>query len=254
MRPSFSKNSKDSHTVLSFLKKNNPLLPKQKEFYSFLKDILPFPPKNLQLYQTAFITRSETIVVNGLPVNNERLEFLGDTVISTIVAEYLYNLFPDKDEGTLTKLRARIVNHTTLNEIALILHIDRHVKYTLQSENQHRHIYGDVFEAFIGALFLDQGYRKTRKYFRETLFEKYIPFQEILNNNTDFKSLMVEWAQKHRTRISFVTREHSEKDGTRIFRTLLQTGNELLGTGSGHSKKEAEQEAARAAYSRIRET
>ncbi len=228
-------------------------MPAQKGFHSFLKEILPFPPKNLLLYQTAFITRSETVFFNGLPVNNERLEFLGDTVISTIIAEHLYNLFPEKDEGALTKLRARIVNGNTLNEIALILGIDKHVRYNLQSENQHRHIYGDVFEAFIGALFLDHGYRKTKNYFLKTLFKKYIPFQEILNQNMDFKSLMVEWAQKNRIRISFVTREQSEVNGKRFFRTLLQTGNELLGTGSGPSKKEAEQDAARAAYGRLRE-
>ncbi len=229
-------------------------MPDQKGFYSFLKEILPFPPKNILLYQTAFITRSETVFIKGLPVNNERLEFLGDTVISTIIAEYLYNLFPEKDEGALTKLRARIVNRNTLNEIAKTLGIDKHVKYTLQSENQHLHIYGDVFEAFIGALFLDHGYRKTKKYFLKTLFKKYIPFQEILDQNKDFKSLMVEWAQKNRIRISFVTREQNEVNGKRFFRTLLQTGNELLGTGSGHSKKEAEQDAARAAYGRLRKT
>jgi ribonuclease-3 len=239
--------------VLSFLKKQKPLLPEQKGFYSFLKEILPFPPRNLPLYQTAFITRSDTLYINDLPVNNERLEFLGDTVISTIVAEYLYNLFPEKDEGSLTKLRARIVNRNTLNEIALTLGMDKHVKYTLQSENQHRHIYGDVFEAFIGALFLDHGYRKTKKFFLKTLFRKYIPFQEILDNNTDFKSLMVEWAQKNRIRISFVTREQKEINGKHIFRTLLQTGNEILGTGSGRSKKEAEQDAAKVAYGRIHE-
>jgi len=239
--------------VLSFLKKNSPRLPPQKGCHSYLKGILTFPPKNILLYQTAFITRSETVYVNGAPVNNERLEFLGDTVISTIVAEYLYNLFPEKDEGSLTKLRARIVNRNTLNEIALTLHLDKYVKYNLQSENQQRHIYGDVFEAFIGALFLDHGYRKTKKYFLKTLFGKTIPFAEILDNNTDFKSMMVEWAQKKRIRISFVTRQQTGDNGKRFFRTLLQTGNELLGTGSGHSKKEAEQDAARAAWGRIRD-
>ncbi len=238
--------------MLSFRKKNKPLLPQQKGFDVYLKEILSFPPKNIQLYQTAFITRSEAVTMDGTPVNNERLEFLGDTVISTIVAEYLYHLFPDKDEGSLTKLRARIVNRNTLNEIALTLRIDKYVKYNLQSENQHRHIYGDVFEAFIGALFLDQGYRRTKKYFLKTLFGKYIPFQEILESNLDFKSMMVEWAQKNRVKISFVTREQTENNGKRFFRTLLQTGNELLGTGSGPSKKMAEQEAARTAYERIR--
>ncbi len=238
---------------MSFLRKiNKPLLPQQKGFDAYLKEILTFPPKNLRLYQTAFITRSEAVTLNGIPVNNERLEFLGDTVISTIIAEYLYNLFPDKDEGSLTKLRARIVNRNTLNEIALTLRIDKYIQYNRQSENQQRHIYGDVFEAFIGALFLDQGYRKTKKYFLKTLFGKYIPFHKILENNMDFKSMMVEWAQKNHIKISFVTREQKESNGKSFFRTLLQTGNEILGTGTGPSKKEAEQEAARTAYERIR--
>ncbi len=206
----------------------------------------------MKLYETAFITRSGTLTHEGFPVNNERLEFLGDAVISTIVTEHLYNLFPDKDEGKLTKMRSRLVNRKTLNDIALSMGLDRFVLYNHQSDNQHRHIYGDVFEAFIGALFLDQGYDRTRKYFHKVLFEKYVSFRQILEEDTDFKSLMVEWAQKNHTSLSFVTRSGKGEDGQPTFHTLLQTGNDLLGTGSGHSKKEAEQEASRDAYHRLR--
>jgi len=239
--------------VFRFPKKKQPLLLGQKGFYSFLRELLPFPPRDLRLYETAFITRSGTITLEGIPLNNERLEFLGDSVISTIVAEHLYLLFPDKDEGTLTKLRSRLVNRRRLNEIALSLGLDRYVRYHHQSNNQQRHIYGDVFEAFIGALFLDQGYARTRKYFRKVLFEKYVSFQRLLEEDTDFKSLMIEWAQRNRTQLSYVTRTHTGEEGIRTFHTLLQNGNDLLGTGSGHSKKEAEQNASRDAYNRLQQ-
>ncbi len=199
----------------------------------------------------AFITRSYSLPTSGTVINNERLEFLGDSVISTIISEHLYLLFPGKNEGELSKLRSRIINGSTLNDIAIKLKLDKLVQYTFQSENQHKHIFGDVFEAFIGALFLDHGYKKTRYYFHRVLFRKYIDLPEILGTETDFKSMMTVWAQKNHRKIFFVTKESRNQQGTKIFMSLLQTHNRILGEGTGYSKKEAEQMAARKAWSEI---
>ena len=233
------------------LKKAEPLLPNQKGFYMQIKKLLPYPPRNIALYQIAFITRSFSIHLSGQIINNERLEFLGDTVISTIISEHLYHLFPEKDEGELSILRSRLVSGSSLNQVALNLKLDQLVQYTFHSENQRRHIFGDVFEAFIGALFLDHGYKKTRQYFRHVLFNKYIDFYQILKTDTDFKSMMLVWAQKKHRRIFFVNRENNTTQGEKLFHSLLQTNNDILGEGTGNSKKEAEQEAAKKAYYEI---
>ncbi len=216
-----------------------------------IKKLLPYSPRNITLYQIAFITRSRSLPVPGEPINNERLEFLGDTVISTIISEHLYRLYPEKNEGELSKLRSRIVNGNTLNEIALKLKLDQLVQYTYHSENQHKHIFGDVFEAFIGALFLDQGYKKTQRYFNQILFKKYIDLPEILETETDFKSMMLVWAQKNHRKLFFVTQESINDNGKKVFRSLLQTKNSILGEGNGNSKKEAEQIAAQKAWEEI---
>ncbi len=217
-----------------------------------MKRLLPYSPRDIRLYEIAFITRSNSVPLSGQYINNERLEFLGDTVISTIVSDYLYRLYPDKNEGELTKLRARIVNGDFLNQMALKLHLDQLVQYTYYSENQYKHIFGDVFEAFIGALFLDQGYERTSQYFKKVLFKKFIHLNLILRTDSDFKSLMLEWAQKNHRKLIFVTTESKNSKGSKIFRSLLETNQDILGDGTGYSKKEAEQHAAQKAYEDIR--
>ena len=226
-------------------------MPNQKWFYVQIKKLLPYPPRNIALYQIAFITRSWSLPVSGQPINNERLEFLGDAVINTIISEHLYRLFPEKNEGELSKLRSRIVNGNALNDIALKLKLDHLAQYTFHSENQYKHIFGDVFEAFIGALFLDHGYKKTQRYFNKILFKKYINLPEILETDTDFKSMMLVWAQKNHRKLFFVTQESFHNNGKKVFRSLLQTKNSILGEGSGNSKKEAEQKAAQKAWEDI---
>lgn len=240
------------NTVLTFrLKHTKPLLPNQKGFHMQIKKLLPFPPRNITLYQIAFITRSQSLPSSGKIINNERLEFLGDTVINTIISEHLYRLFPEKNEGELSKFRSRIVNGSSLNDIALKLKLDQLVQYTFHSENQYKHIFGDVFEAFIGALFLDHGYKKTQQYFHQILFKKYIDLPDILKTETDFKSMMLNWAQKNHKKIFFATTENYNAKGIIIFRSLLQTNNSILSEGTGNSKKEAEQKAAQKAWEEI---
>ncbi len=227
-------------------------MPHQKGFYMQIKKLISYPPRDITLYQIAFVTRSHSIPVSGQIINNERLEFLGDTIISTIISEYLYRLYPEKTEGELSILRSKIVNGHSLNRIALDLKLDQLVQYTFYSENQHKHIFGDVFEAFIGAMFLDHGYNKTRQYFLRVLFDKYIDIHQILHEDQDYKSLMIIWAQKNHKKIFFVTNETRTAHNKKIFSSLVQTNRDILAEGTGYSKKEAEQNAAKKAYYKIR--
>jgi len=213
-----------------------------------MKRLLPFHPRNIRFYQIAFISRSNSIIYSGQTINNERLEFLGDAIINTIISEYLYRQYPEKNEGELTKIRARVVNGEYLNRIALELNLDRYVQYTFQSENQRKHIFGDVFEAFIGAIFMDQGYNRTRQYFQNILLKKHIHLNQLVLNDTDYKSLMIEWGQKNHQKLYFVTTENKSASDMNIFHSFLEMNQTILGEGSGHSKKEAEQKAAESAY------
>jgi len=179
--------------------------------------------------------------------DNERLEFLGDAILDSLVAEYLFNKFPDKEEGFLTQTRSKIVNRDNLNHMAIKLGIGTMIISKMSRDN-HKSVYGDTLEALIGALYLDKGYESTRKIVLERIIQSYININRLLETETDFKSRIIEWGQKKKKAVSFTSFEEiDEQSNTPVFITHLIVVDEIIGRGSGNSKKEAEQNAARQA-------
>ena len=230
------------------------LLDKQ-EFRSRLKKLLGFSPGNLRIYEIAFIHRSATFILpNGKKVNNERLEYLGDAVLDAVLSDYLFNKFPDANEGFLTKTRSRIVNRDALNNLALSMGLNKILISNISSGHPTKNLYGDSLEALIGSVFLDKGFRKTKKLFLKNVLDKYLDLDLIVKTDTDYKSLVFEWVQKHKSTLIFTYNEEYDFNLKKsIFSTILIIDNEELGLGQGNSKKEAEQEAARKAWKKLKD-
>lgn len=218
----------------------------ERTFTRQLKRIIGFLPRNLKIYQLAFVHKSASnYVFNNIKINNERLEFLGDAVLDSLVAEYLFHRFPEKEEGFLTQTRSKIVNRDNLNHIAIKLGIGDMIISKMSKEN-HKSVYGDALEALIGALFLDKGYRKTKKIVLERIIQSASNINKLLERETDFKSRVIEWGQKNKKQVSFASfEEMDEPTNTPVFIAHLIIGDEIAGRGSGTSKKEAEQNAAK---------
>ncbi len=219
-----------------------------KTFRKTIKRATGFRPRKLIYYKLACVHRSASFYHQKTLTNNERLEYLGDAILGAVVAEYLFEKFPDKDEGYLTKFRAKLVNGDTLAELTERTGIgDLLFTRSLDKETTH-HIYGDFFEAFIGAIFLDKGYKTTRKFIIDRVLEHLIDLDEIKSRETNFKSLLIEWAQKHKNLVKFETNcINNENAHKPEFETQVFISEQGVGTGTGRSKKEAEQNAAREA-------
>lgn len=223
-----------------------------KEFYRLIFETTGFLPNNIELYKTAFIHRSASKYnKHGYAINNERLEYLGDAILGAIIADILYKYFPNKSEGFLTQLRSKIVSRSSLNKLAVDLGLDK-IVVTNANMLSNTHINGDCLEALIGAIYLDQGYKSTITFIENKIFKAHIDIENILTTETNFKSKLIEWAQKYKRDISFKTHE-DDKESTNIptFIAEVEIGDITFGTGKGTSKKEAQQLAAKKALIRI---
>lgn len=213
-----------------------------------LKQILGFRPRKAGLYYLALVHKSAAIKIYKNPkFNNERLEFLGDAILDSVIAEHLYQIFPDKDEGFLTQLRSKIVNRETLKRISLKLGLANLVVSKVTNDN-HKSVYGDALEAIIGAMYLDKGYRRTKKFILKQILDHHINIKKLAETEIDFKSRIIEWGQKNKKDINFTCREELPENGkSPFFVSHLLIRDEIVGVGSGTSKKEAEQNAAQQA-------
>lgn len=219
-----------------------------KKFTRNLKRILGFLPKKLELYQLAFVHKSAShFIFNDIKINNERLEFLGDAILDSMVAEFLYMKFQDKEEGFLTQTRSKIVNRDNLNHMAIKLGIGDLIISKMSNDN-HKSVYGDALEALIGALYLDKGYKRTKKIVLERIIQSHNNINRLLETEIDFKSRIIEWGQKNKKAINFTSFEEvDEQSSAPVFITHLIIVDDIVGRGSGNSKKEAEQNASRQA-------
>jgi ribonuclease III len=235
-------------------KLNNTYIIDKQEFVSCLKRMFGFRPANLRLYEAAFIHRSASYTLpGGRRVNNERLEYLGDAVLDTILSDYLFEKFPDATEGFMTKIRSRIVNRDVLNQLAVSMGIDKILVSNVSTSNPTKNLYGDALEALIGSLFIDKGFRKARKIFIREVLNKYLDIDVIINTDNDYKSLVFEWVQKHKANLIFDYNEEYEFNSKKsVFTTTLFINKEVYGNGQGDSKKEAEQEASSCAWKKIK--
>jgi ribonuclease III, bacterial len=224
-------------------------------FAASLKKIIGFRPGNLKLYEIAFIHRSASFTLpDGRKVNNERLEYLGDAVLDAILSDFLFEKFPDATEGFMTKIRSRIVNRDVLNQLAISMGINKILVSNISSSNPTKNLYGDALEALIGSLFLDKGFRKTKKLFIGRVLNRYLDIGKIIATDTDYKSLVFEWVQKNRLNLIFDYNEEYDFNSKKtVFTTTLFINREVYGKGQGDSKKEAEQEASGQAWIRIKD-
>jgi ribonuclease-3 len=218
----------------------------RKEFYSFIKTTTGFSPLRLRLYDLAFIHKSaSTADLLGKPINNERLEYLGDAVLGTIVADYLYNRFPQKDEGFLTQMRSRIVNRSFLTQLTFKLGLNHFVTSNTNTVNESSHIFGDVFEAFIGAIYLDIGYQGAKDFLIKKVLSAHVDLQALEKIDNNFKSQLIEWGQKNKRNVEFDTQENPVSGQNKPpFISIIRIDGQIAGKGEGYSKKEAQQNSA----------
>ena len=230
------------------------LFRKDKESYLCFYKILGFYPRNIQLYQQALLHKSTSIrSEKGRPLNNERLEFLGDAILDAIVGDIVYKHFEGRREGFLTNTRSKIVQRETLNKLAVEIGLDKLVKYSTRSSSHNSYMYGNAFEAFIGAIYLDQGYERCKRFMEEKIFKNHIDLDKMSRKEVNFKSKLIEWSQKSKVEVSFeLIEQFLDEDYNPMFHTEIRIEGISAGKGTGYSKKESQQNAAQAALKKIK--
>lgn len=210
-----------------------------------LKSILGFYPKNFALYNQAF-THKSVLNEQQMPtelVSNERLEFLGDAILGAIVGEFFFQKFPFEDEGFLTKIRSKLVSRRFLNKLSVEIGLDTFLETSADLNRSHS-IYGDAFEALVGAIYLDRGYNSCKNFVINKVIKHYVDLDELIATETNFKSKLIEYTQGEKKPYQFDT-VGVENKSTKFFRCELSIDNRIVSVGEGNSKKRAEQEAAR---------
>jgi ribonuclease-3 len=223
-----------------------------KELFIALKNIFGYYPENIFLYKLAFRHKSQAIELNnGSKISNERLEYLGDAILSAVVADHLFKIFPYKDEGFLTEMRSRIVSRAQLNKLSQKLGIDTLITVNTDNNNVYRSMKGDALEALIGAIYLDKGFNFTRRIIIEKLINQHFDLQELENNNTNYKSQIIEWSQREKRAVEFVTVNEVGHGYNKQYVVDVLVDKILLGKGRDYSIKGAEQDAAMKALLQI---
>ncbi len=223
----------------------------EKVFIKELKKILGFYPNNLEYYKTAFIHKSATYIDHtGKVVNNERLEFLGDAILDAVIGDYLFNHFPEGSEGFMTQTRSKIVNRGFLTHLATEIHLDEFIILHIQPPFVKKNICGNALEAFIGAVYLDLGYYYAYKFIEKQLLKKHVDLDKVVNSDSNYKSQVIEWAQHEHMKVNFETEQIQGKPVK--FEAKIFVNENFFGQGTGQSKKEAEQQAAKVAMEQIK--
>ncbi len=221
---------------------------KDKKLFQSLKNLTGFYPNNLSVYKLAFSHRSSAEEhPSGLKLSNERLEYLGDAILGAVVAEMLFKKFPFKEEGFLTEMRSKIVNREHLNKLALKLGMDHYMNGSIDPAAKNRSVYGDAFEALIGAVYIDKGYEVTRKLILDRFIKHHIDVEELEQIEKNFKSKLINWGQRERKSVEFEFLEEVDNGGKRLLRVRLVVDGNEIARGEDYSKKRAEQIAAQKA-------
>jgi len=227
-------------------------LSSDRNLYNSIKNIFGFYPGNIFLYKLAFLHRSAgSEIVQGVRLNNERLEFLGDAILDAITADYLFKTFPLKDEGFLTEMRSKIVSRAQLNKLSMKLGMEKLIQLDQNSSNQYRSMQGDAFEALIGAIYLDKGYDFTKKVLVERIIKHYYNIDELISQEVNFKSRMIEWAQKEKKRIAFQVLQETGSGFKKQYIVELLIDDNPLSQGQDYSIKGAEQLASEKAWMKL---
>ncbi|MGV8877907.1 MAG: ribonuclease III [Sphingobacteriaceae bacterium] len=217
-----------------------------RKYVKTLKNLLGFVPGNISLYRLAFRHKSVALQVKpGIKSSNERLEFLGDAVLGSVIAETLFKLYPYEDEGFLTELRSKIVSRVNLNQLARKLGFEQLIQYDSRIvASRQGSLLGDAFEALIGAIYLDKGYDFTKEFLVNRIIKSHIDIHTLAQTETNFKSKIIEWCQRHGKDISFELSSNQDGESMKLFTMRASVDGEVMGIGKEFNKKLAEKLAA----------
>ena len=232
------------------------LFRKDRKAYCALKRIIGFYPRHLHYYKQALMHKSmHQRTADGQRVNNERLEFLGDAILGAVVGDIVYHHFKGKREGFLTNTRSKLVQRDTLNRVAVEIGLDKLIQYSISSASHNSYMCGNAFEALIGAIYLDRGYCCCMQFINERILHRLLDIDKMANKEMNYKSKLIEWCQKKKVRFEFkIVGQHRERSESYspVFDSQVLLNGIVCGEGSGYSKKESHQAAAKIAYKRIR--
>jgi ribonuclease-3 len=218
-------------------------------FFVSIQKILGFKPKKIQYYQTAFTHRSMNMKDDeGHSINYERLEFLGDAMLGSVIASHLYMEVPSGDEGYLTKMRSKIVSREHLNELGKDLKLVDLVESKIPKGQFGDNIYGNLFEALIGAIFLDRGYKYCEKFIYNKVIIPYVDIEKLEGKVISYKSLLIEWCQKEKKTFDYNVYEDTGNDDIRHFSVKLSINDKVVAKARATSKKKAEEKASKRAF------
>jgi len=218
-------------------------------FFMELENILDFKIKEKEFYRKAFTHRSMNMRDEaGNPINYERLEFLGDAMLSAIIATHLYNEVPQGDEGYLTKMRSKIVSREHLNELGREINLIDYVESKIPKDNFGNNIHGNLFEALVGAIYLDRGYKYCEKFIFDKVIIPHVDIQQLEGKVISYKSLLIEWCQKEKKTFNYYVYEDSGNDPMRHFSVKLSVNNKVVAKARATSKKKAEEKASKRAF------
>ena len=227
---------------------------KEKELFSSLREILGFYPRHIELYKLALMHKSiARRNAKGKPVNNERLEFLGDAVLDAVVGDIVYRHFEGKREGFLTNTRSKLVQRDTLNKLALEMGINRLILSSGHSNSHNNYMGGNAFEALVGAIYLDRGYNMCMRFMQKRILSQLINIDKVAYKEVNFKSKLIEWSQKNKVRLDFKLVSQSKESGgspTFIYKAIIAGLDG--GQGKGYSKKESQQIASKETLQRLK--
>ncbi|MBL85535.1 MAG: ribonuclease III [Winogradskyella sp.] len=218
-------------------------------FFLKLKDILGFKPRSQNLYIKAFTHRSMNIKdKKGNPINYERLEFVGDAMISSVIAAYLYEQVPHGDEGYLTKMRSKVVSREHLNELGKELNLIDLVQSRIPKSNFGNNIHGNLFEALVGAIYLDRGYKACEKFLYKRVINPHVDIETLEGKVISYKSLLIEWCQKEKNTFDYEVYEDTGNDELKHFSVRLSINDKVVSKARATSKKKAEEKASKRAF------
>ncbi len=218
-------------------------------FYYAMRDLLNFYPKKIEFYERAFTHRSlKKVDKNGEPLNYERLEFLGDAMLGSVIASYLYKKVPKGTEGYLTQMRSKIVSREHLNELGKDLNLIQFVKSNISKDHIGDNIHGNIFEALIGAIYLDRGYNFCKKFIYEKVITPYVDIAKLEGKVTSYKGLIIEWCQKQKKKYHIDTYEDTGNESVKHFSVKISIDGEQIAKGRATSKKKAEEQASKRVY------
>jgi ribonuclease-3 len=219
-----------------------------RKYVKALKNLLGFVPGNLSLYKMAFRHKSvATFLKNKAKNSNERLEFLGDAVLGSVIAEILFKTYPYQDEGFLTEMRSKIVNRGNLNQLAKKLGFNELIEFDIKTASitaKQSSLLGDAFEALIGAVYLDKGYNFTKEFITDRIIKPHVDIHTLELTETNFKSKLIEWCQRHSKDISFEPIPNEEGENAKLFTIQILIDGEAMASGIDYNKKNAEKFAA----------